>query len=210
MSGVRLLVATRNPGKVRELSRLLAPALEGVELAGMDAFADVPDVVEDADTFEGNAKKKALEVARATGLPTLADDSGLEVDALDGAPGVYSARYAGTHGDDEANNDALLEALSGVPDEERTARFRCALAFADPAGPLGDESHVAHGVVEGRVIHERRGTNGFGYDPLFLLAGDTRTTAELSAEEKDAVSHRAEAARAMLPWLRDYLGARGR
>ena len=207
---MRLLVATRNPGKVRELSRLLAPALDGITLVGMDAFGNVPDVIEDADTFEGNARKKALEIARATGLPTLADDSGLEVDALDGAPGIYSARYAGAHGDDEANNDRLLEALRDVPVDARAARFRCALAFADPGGPLGDDVRVEHGVVEGSILHERRGENGFGYDPLFRLAGDVRTTAELSPEEKDAVSHRAEAARAMLPWLRDYLRGRDR
>jgi XTP/dITP diphosphohydrolase len=204
---VRLLVATRNAGKVRELRRLLAE-LEGVELVGLDGFADVPDVVENAATFEGNAAKKAREMAAATGLPTLADDSGLEVDALGGAPGVRSARYAGRHGDDEANNDRLLRELSGVPDAERTARFRCALAFADPDGPLGDEVIVVHGVVEGRITHARRGEGGFGYDPLFELAGDTRTTAELSAEEKNAVSHRADAARRMRSRLRDYLARR--
>lgn len=207
MSIVRLLVATRNQGKVQELRRLLAE-LEAVELVGMDAFPDLPDVVEDADTFEGNARKKARAMAAASGLPTLADDSGLEVDALYGAPGVYSARYAGRHGDDEANNERILREMLDVPDSARTARFRCALAFVDPAGPLGEHVHVVHGVVEGRITHARRGDNGFGYDPLFELAGDSRTTAELSPEEKDAVSHRADAARRMLAHLRDYLSRR--
>ncbi len=201
---MKLLVATRNAGKVRELARLFAE-LEGVELVGLNAFDDVPEVIEDADTFEGNAAKKARELAAATGLPTLADDSGIEVDALGGAPGVYSARYAGEHGDDDGNNQKLLREMDRVPDAERTARFRCALAFADPAGPLSGDVHIEHGVVEGRILRELRGENGFGYDPLFLLRGDTRTTAELSAEEKDAVSHRAEAARKMSAYLRGYL-----
>lgn len=204
---MRLLVATRNPGKVRELARLFA-SLEGVELVGLDRFGQLADVVEDADTFEGNAIEKARELARLTGLPTVADDSGIEVDALGGAPGVHSARYAGAHGDDEANNAKLIEALRDVDDARRTARFRCALAFADPRGPLGERVHVEHGVVEGSVLRAPRGEGGFGYDPLFLLRGDTRTTAELSAEEKNAISHRAEAARKMCAFLRDYLADR--
>lgn len=206
---MKLLVATRNAGKVRELSRLFA-SLDGMELVGLDQFPDVPEVHEDADTFEGNAIKKALELAHATGLATLADDSGIEVDALGGAPGVYSARYAGEHGDDEANNAKLIEALRDVEDARRTARFRCALAFADPGGPLGERVHVEHGVVEGSVLRAPRGSGGFGYDPLFLLRGDTRTTAELPADEKNAISHRAEAARKMCVFLRDYLGRAGR
>ena len=201
---MKLLVATRNAGKVRELSRLFA-ALEGVELVGLEAFSDAPDVVEDADTFAGNAVKKAKELAEATGLPTLADDSGLEVDALGGAPGVHSARYAGAHGDDAANNAKLLDALRDVPDARRTARFRCVLAFADPRGSLGEGVLTAAGVVEGRIVREPRGADGFGYDPLFLLAGDARTTAELPPAEKDAVSHRGRAARAMCELLRGYL-----
>lgn len=200
---MKLLVATRNAGKLRELAKLLS--IEGVELVGLDAFPDAPEVVEDADTFEGNAIKKASELARATGLPTLADDSGLEVDALGGAPGVLSARYAGEHGDDAANNAKLLRELEHVGDPHRTARFRCALAFADPFGPLGERVHVEHGVVEGSVLRAPRGTNGFGYDPLFLVRGDTRTTAELRPDEKNAISHRAQAARKMCAFLRAYL-----
>ncbi len=201
---MRLLVATRNAGKIRELSRLFE-ALE-VELVGLDRFPDAPEVVEDADTFEGNAIEKARQLALATGLPTLADDSGIEVDALGGAPGVHSARYAGAHGDDDANNAKLLEAMRGVSD--RGARFRCALAFADPRGPLGERVHVEHGVVEGSILDELRGDGGFGSDPLFLLRGDTRTTAELGADEKNAISHRADAARKMRAFLADYLARR--
>jgi XTP/dITP diphosphohydrolase len=205
---VRVVVATRNRGKVRELARLLAD-VPSLELVGLDALPPIDEVVEDAGTFAGNAAKKAIESARATGLPAIADDSGIEVDALGGAPGVDSALYAGRHGDDTANNARLLAELADVPDGQRSARFRCVLAFADPAGALGAEVHLAHGVVEGSVLREPRGENGFGYDPLFLLRGDVRTTAELSAEEKNAVSHRAEAARAMSAFLRAYVAARG-
>ncbi len=203
----RILVATRNAGKIRELARLLE-AIEGVALVGLDAYPDLPDVVEDADTFEGNAAKKAMEVARATGLPTIADDSGLVVDALGGAPGVYSARYAGEHGGDEANNDKLLAELDDVPHDERTARFVCLLAFADPGGPLGDAVHLERGAIEGHVLRARRGDGGFGYDPLFLPVGETRTTAEMPAAEKNAISHRAVASAKMRAFLADYLRGR--
>jgi XTP/dITP diphosphohydrolase len=204
---MKLVVATRNRGKIRELARLLSE-LEVVELVGLDELPPVAEVVEDTGTFEGNAAKKAREVAQATGLPALADDSGIEVDALGGAPGVDSALYAGEHGDDQANNEKLLRELEHVPDAERTARFRCVLAFADPAGPLGDAVHLEHGVVEGSILRVPRGENGFGYDPLFLLRGDHRTTAELSPEEKNAISHRAEAARKLSAFLRGYLVTR--
>lgn len=200
---MKLLVATRNAGKVREFRRLLAE-LEGVELVGLDAFPELADVVEDADSFEGNAVKKAREFAEATGLPTMADDSGLEVDALDGAPGIYSARYAGEHGDDEANNQRVLAELEDVPEEARGARFRCALALVDPTGGL-EGAHVEHGVIEGRILHTPRGVGGFGYDPLFLPHGEARTTAEMPAEEKNAISHRAEAAKKMCVFLRRYI-----
>jgi len=199
---VRLLVATRNRGKVVELQRLLAD-LPGVELVGLDAFEDVPDVVEDADGFEGNAVKKACEYAKATGLPTLADDSGLVVDALDGAPGIHSARYAGTHGDDAANNAKVLRELEGIPHDERTGRFVCALAFADARGEL---VRVEHGAIEGHILTEERGDGGFGYDPMFLPVGETRTTAEMPADEKNAISHRAVASKKMCDFLRAHLG----
>lgn len=204
---MRLLVATRNRGKIRELACLFAD-LPGVELVGLDTAPPLPEVVEDAGTFEGNAAKKARELARAAGLPALADDSGIEVDALDGAPGVDSAIYAGHHGDDEANNAKLLAAMERVPDAERSARFRCVLAFADPEGPLGAAVHLEHGVVEGSILRAPRGEHGFGYDPLFLLRGDTRTTAELLPDEKNAISHRADAARKMARFLHRYLGER--
>lgn len=200
---MRLVVATRNEGKVRELRRVFGEL--GVELVTLDELRDVPEVVEDRDTFEGNAAKKAVEVARATGLPALADDSGLEVDALGGAPGVFSARYAGEKATDVENNRELLEALAGEPPERRTARFRCVLAFADPQGPLGDRVHLAHGTCEGRIVASPRGDNGFGYDPLFELEGDGRTLAELRPEEKACVSHRARAAQRMRDFLADYL-----
>ncbi len=212
---VRLLVATRNRGKVRELSRMLDGASD-LLLLSVDDVPGAPEVVEDGATFEANARKKAREVARATGLMTLADDSGLEVDALDGAPGVYSARYAGLgegtdpRARDAANNATLLAALAATPDAERGARFRCVLALADPKGPLGDDEHVEHGTSEGRIARAARGQSGFGYDPLFIPQGEGRTFGELGAEVKDARSHRAVAARAMTAFLRTYLpGRRG-
>ena len=205
---MKLLVATRNRGKILELERLFA-ALE-VELVGLDAFGDVPEVVEDADDFAGNAIKKARALARFSGLPTIADDSGLEIDALGLAPGVHSARYAGEHGDDEANNDRVLRELEDVDDERRTARFRCALAFVDRRGPLGERAHVEHGVIEGTILRARRGEGGFGYDPLFVPIGEARTTAEMPAAEKNAISHRAEASRKMCRFLLTYLVRRER
>ncbi len=201
---MKLVVATRNAGKVRELDRLLGGL--GLELVGLDP--SVPDVVEDADTFEGNAEKKAMEVARRLGAMVVADDSGLVVDALGGAPGIFSARYAGTHGDDQANNDKLLRELEAVPDADRTARFVCALAFADPDGPLGARCHVVRGTIEGTILRAPRGDGGFGYDPLFLPLGETRTTAEMPPAEKNAISHRAEAARALGAFLTAYLEER--
>lgn len=193
---MKALVATRNAGKVRELARLLDGA--GFELVALDPEA--PEVVEDGDTFEANALKKAREMAAFSGLPTFADDSGIEADALDLRPGVHSARYAGVHGDDEANNDLLLRELEATPDDQRTGRFVCALAFVDPARGF---EHVVRGTIEGSILRERRGEGGFGYDPLFLPHGHTRTTAEMSAAEKNAISHRADAAKRMLTVLRE-------
>lgn len=204
---MKVLVATRNAGKLRELQRLFEGI--GVELLSLADVPELPEVEEDRDTFEGNACKKASETARAAGLPTLADDSGLEVDALDGAPGVWSARYAGEGATDAANNEKLLAALADVDAEGRSARFRCALAFADPAGPLGEDEHVEHGTCEGRVTLEPRGEGGFGYDPLFELSGGDRTLAEVSPEEKAQLSHRAEAARKMRAFLVKYVSRRG-
>ena len=161
------------------------------------------DVVEDGETFEANAEKKAREFAGLTGLMTMADDSGLEVDHLDGAPGVYSARYADGKGD-AANNEKLLCNLEGVSEAERSARFRCVLALVDAEGALGPGVHLESGVCEGHIGSEPRGDQGFGYDPLFLPEGETRTMAELPPEEKDARSHRGDALRKMLGFLRSY------
>lgn len=212
MSGAArpLVFATRNRGKLVELRQLLP----GIEVLSVDEAAarlgrDLPDVIEDAETFEGNALKKAREVSALTGLPALADDSGLEVDALGGAPGVYSARYAdlpgGGHGGDAANNTKLLAALAGVPPERRTARFRAALAFVDHAGPLGAGALTAHGVCEGVILDAPRGTGGFGYDPLFLLPELGQTFAELGVGPKGDLSHRARAMRELRPAVLAYL-----
>ena len=204
MTARPLVFATRNRGKLVELHALLEGS--GVRVLGVhEVGRDLPDVVEDADTFLGNAAKKAREVAAATGWPALADDSGLEVDALGGAPGVHSARYAGVHGDDAANNEKLLRALDGVPPERRTARFRCALVLADPAGPLGDAIESADGVVEGVILDAPRGTGGFGYDPLFYCPEIGMTFAEAGVGPKGHISHRARAMARLAPRLRAYL-----
>jgi XTP/dITP diphosphohydrolase len=201
-----LVFATRNKGKLVELRQLLP----GVDVLSIDEAAQrigraIPEVVEDAATFAGNALKKAREVSRITGLPALADDSGLEVDALGGAPGVYSARYAGEDADDAANNAKLLAALATVPAERRTARFHAVLALADVLGPLGTETITADGVCEGRVLDAPRGAGGFGYDPLFLFPELGQTFAELGVGTKGDLSHRARAMRAIKPALLAYL-----
>lgn len=190
----RLVLATRNLGKIEEFRRILEGHPE-IELVGLDSYPDMPEVEETADSFEGNALLKARAVARFTGCPAIADDSGLCVDALDGAPGIYSARFAGEHGNDKANNVKLLEELSSVPDHLRTAHFVCVAAFADPDGDEFFER--AH--FEGEIVHEEQGENGFGYDPLFRPMGESRTSAQMSAEEKDALSHRGKALRAIAP-----------
>ena len=166
----------------------------GIELVTVTDLGIDGEVVEDAETFEGNARKKATELARRSGLSALADDSGLEVDALGGAPGVYSARFAGPGATDGTNVDKLLGAIVDVDDPARTARFRCVLALAGPSGAI---EHVTDGRCEGRITRERRGEGGFGYDPVFVPAGETRTMAELTSEEKNARSHRGAAVRAM-------------
>jgi XTP/dITP diphosphohydrolase len=203
-----LVFATRNKGKLVELRELLA----GFDVLSIDEAAarigrTIADVVEDADTFAGNAAKKAREVSAITRLPALADDSGLEVDALNGAPGVYSARYAGRGHDDNANNAKLIVALAGVPAERRTARFRAALALADVTGPLGDRVLAADGACEGIILDAPRGTGGFGYDPLFYSPELAMTFAEAGVGSKSQLSHRARAMRAMKPQLIEYLAA---
>jgi XTP/dITP diphosphohydrolase len=176
-----------------------------VTLVSAADLPDVPEVEEDGRTFEENAIKKAREVSAATGLPALADDTGLEVDALDGAPGVFSARYAGEPPDYDSNNEKLLHELEGVRDEERTARFRCVIALAMPGG----EVRTVEGTTRGRILRARRGDGGFGYDPLFLPDGFSKTYAEMSAKEKNACSHRGRAVRAARAMLEDVLKQRG-
>ena len=196
-SPARVVLATRNPHKVAELRRILADAGMDVELVGTEAFPDLPDVPETGTTFAANALIKAREVAHATGLPAIADDSGLAVDALNGMPGVLSARWAGGHGDDAANLRLVLAQLADVPESRRGAAFHCAAALATPAG----EERVVEGVLEGWLLDAPRGTNGFGYDPVFVPHGYSMTTAEMSATEKDAISHRGRAFRALAPMI---------
>jgi XTP/dITP diphosphohydrolase len=198
-----LLLATANPGKLRELRELL----DGLTVLGLRDVGIVDDLPETADTFLGNATQKAVEAARRSGLPCLADDSGLCVDALDGAPGVFSARFAGRHGDDEANRALLLARLADVADDLRTARFRCVLALADEAGALAGRVLHAEGECAGTITRAARGGGGFGYDPIFAPAGEARTMAELPSSVKHALSHRGAALRSMLPTLRGYLAS---
>ena len=192
----RVVLATRNAGKVVELRRILEAAGLDIELVGMDEFPDVPDVVETGSTFADNALLKARAAYEATGLVAVADDSGLVVEALNGMPGILSARWAGRHGDDKANLDLVLAQISDLPDDRRAAAFVCAAAAV---GPSGEE--VAAGTIVGSLLRQPRGTNGFGYDPIFQPDGYDITTAEMSAEDKDAISHRGEAFRALAPLL---------
>lgn len=190
---MKILIASRNAHKIQEIREIFD--LPGVEWVSTAEFPDLHDVEEDGDTFEANAVKKAVELARATGLWALADDSGLEVTALGNAPGVYSARYAGEPCDHAANNAKLLRELEGIAD--RTARFRCVAALSDPYG----HAETVSGSCPGRIIEALRGTEGFGYDPLFVPEGHDRTFAEMGAEEKNRLSHRGRAmARAKEAW----------
>jgi XTP/dITP diphosphohydrolase len=199
----RVVLATRNGHKVRELQTILADLLEelDLEIVGMGEFPDIAIVVETGVTFTENAALKAVAVAEVTGLPALADDSGLAVDVLGGAPGVFSARWAGTHGQDRANIELLLGQLADVPDRYRGAAFVCAAVLALPDGTV----RVREGRMGGTLAREPRGDNGFGYDPILVVEGDSRTSAELSFEEKNAISHRGEAFRALTADLRELL-----
>jgi len=194
---MRILVATMNAGKLREYERLFAD-VPGLELETMASLPEPVEVVEDHDTFVGNALKKATEIAEIAGMPCLADDSGLEVDALGGRPGVHSARYAGESANDGENNEKLLDELRGTDDDERTARFRCAIVIVDENG---SELASAQGACEGVIGREPRGTHGFGYDPLFVPDGHTQTMAELGPDTKNEISHRAQAAAKLVPLL---------
>jgi XTP/dITP diphosphohydrolase len=196
----RIVLATRNGHKVRELQTILADLIGelDLEIVGLGEFPEVAEVVETGVTFAENATLKAVAAARATGLPALADDSGLAVDVLGGAPGVFSGRWAGTHGQDRANLELLLGQLYDVPDEHRAAAFVCAAVLALPDGTVV----VREGRMPGSLTREPRGDNGFGYDPVLLVDGDSRTSAELTFEEKNAISHRGKAFRELAADLR--------
>ncbi|GAA2337972.1 RdgB/HAM1 family non-canonical purine NTP pyrophosphatase [Streptomyces kunmingensis] len=199
----RLILATRNNGKIVELRSILADAGLPHDLVGADAYPDIPDVRETGVTFAENALLKAHALAKATGLPAVADDSGLCVDVLGGAPGIFSARWAGRHGDDKANLDLLLAQLGDIDeDRHRTAHFACAAALALPDGT----ERVVEGQLRGVLRHAPAGTGGFGYDPILQVEGDTRTCAELSSAEKNAISHRGKAFRALVPVVRELVG----
>jgi XTP/dITP diphosphohydrolase len=189
---VKLLLASRNRKKLDELRRILAPRLPGAEVVGLDDVTPYEEVPESGATFAENALIKAREGFARTGLPTVADDSGLAVDALNGMPGIFSARWSGRHGDDEGNLQLLLAQLADVPDERLGAAFVCAVAYVDADGEL-----VTDGRMPGRLVRHKRGANGFGYDPIFVPEGYSQTSAELEQEAKDAISHRGQALRAL-------------
>lgn len=198
----RVLVASRNAKKLGELRRVLAAAgIEGVDVVGLDEVPEYPELPEDGATFEENALIKARSGAEATGLPCVADDSGIEVDALRGMPGVLSARWAGGHGDDAANLRLVLDQIRDVPDARRGAGFVSACALVVPPGLPGAGETVVRGEWRGSIVREPRGEGGFGYDPVFLPEGEARTSAELTPEEKDAASHRGRALRLLVPAL---------
>lgn len=188
---MQIVLATRNRGKIRELARIFAQELPEVELLGTDNFPDLEDIEETEDSFEGNALLKAQAVSDFTGLPAIADDSGLAVDHLGGAPGIFSARYSGVHGDDEANLQKVLLEMEGVVN--RRAQFVCAAAFVAPNG----YRQVLRAEMVGDLITEPRGDNGFGYDPIFVPTGYLQTTGEMDPEIKDSISHRGKAMRAL-------------
>ncbi len=197
---MEIVLATRNKKKIEEIRRIITDL--PVTILSLDNFPDCPETVEDRDTFEGNAVKKAVEVCQCTGKPALADDSGLEVEALGGAPGVYSARYAGgSGGNDVRNYEKLLAELKDVPDDKRGAQFVCCMALAFPDGTV----KTFHGYAKGCIGHEPKGKTGFGYDPVFLPKSCKRTFAEMTGEEKDKLSHRGKAIEKLSEFLHSYL-----
>ncbi|MFC5801545.1 RdgB/HAM1 family non-canonical purine NTP pyrophosphatase [Streptomyces formicae] len=198
----RLILATRNAGKIAELRAILADAGLPHDLVGAEAYPDIPDVKETGTTFAENALLKAHALASATGLPAVADDSGLCVDVLGGAPGIFSARWSGAHGDDAANLRLLLAQLADIGDEHRGAHFACAAALALPDGT----ERVVEGRLTGVLCHDPVGTNGFGYDPILQPEGYDVTCAQLTPEEKNAISHRGKAFRELVPVVRELLG----
>ncbi|MET9620846.1 MULTISPECIES: RdgB/HAM1 family non-canonical purine NTP pyrophosphatase [unclassified Streptomyces] len=198
----RLILATRNAGKITELHAILADAGLTHELVGADAYPEIPDTKETGVTFAENALLKAHALAQATGLPAVADDSGLCVDVLNGAPGIFSARWAGTHGDDRANLDLLLAQIADIDTPHRGAHFACAAALALPDGT----ERVVEGTMPGTLRFAPVGTNGFGYDPILQPEGHEVTCAQLTPAEKNAISHRGKAFRALVPVVRELLG----
>ena len=201
---MKLVVATGNAGKLKEITALLADHNDDhtgghkIEIVGLNDFPDHPEIIEDGETFEANALKKARIIAKYTNSLTLADDSGLSVDTLNGEPGVYSARYAGPEATDSDNNEKLLTVLSETPQEQRTAAFHCAMALVSPTG----EETTFHGSVQGEIIEKQQGDGGFGYDPLFYLAEYNKTFAELPMEIKNQISHRGNALKQVVSHLR--------
>ena len=206
MSRHKLLLATRNKGKIEEFRRILEDLAEGeIELVGLEQFPDLHDVDETGSTFEENALLKAREMCLASGIPAIADDSGLCVDFLNGDPGIFSARWAGSHGDDRANTAKVLESLTGVPYENRGAHFTCVAALALPDG----RTHVEQAHFDGWILHAPVGDQGFGYDPIFRPEGFEISSAQMSAEAKDAISHRGKSLRAIAPHVITLLNTLG-
>jgi XTP/dITP diphosphohydrolase len=201
--GNRLIVATRNPDKLVELRRILEAGRVPVDVGDLDEYPDLPEIAETGLTFAENALLKARAVAAFTGLPAVADDSGLCADALNGMPGVLSARWSGRHGDDDANLQLVLGQLADIPAEHRGAHFAAAAALVLPSGA----EHVTEGVLDGSLTTAPRGTNGFGYDPIFVPAGAELTTAEMRPADKDKISHRGRALRALAPIIAALLGS---
>jgi len=202
----KLLLATRNKGKIEEFRRILEDIAAGqIELVGLDQFPNLHDVDETGTTFEENALLKAREMCEASGIPAIADDSGLCVDYLNGDPGIFSARWAGSHGDDKANTAKVLASLADVQDEKRSAHFTCVAALALPDG----RTHVEEGKFEGWILREPIGDQGFGYDPIFRPDGYSISSAQMSAEEKDAISHRGKSLRAIAPHVITLLNSLG-
>ena len=202
----KLVLATRNQGKITEFRRILDELAPGqIDLIGVDQFPDLVDVVETGATFEENSLLKSRYTCLATGLPAIADDSGLCVDFLNGDPGIFSARWAGNHGDDQANLEKVLAQLKDVPDKDRTAHFKCVASLVMPDG----REQVAEGRFEGHILHAPVGDNGFGYDPIFQPLGLSISSAQMSAQEKDVVSHRGKSLRSIAPHVIQMLASLG-
>jgi XTP/dITP diphosphohydrolase len=205
-ASVTLVLATRNQGKIKEFRRILDAISDGtINLVGLEEFPHTTEVEETGSTFKENALLKARSVCKETGLPAIADDSGLCVDVLNGAPGIFSARYAGVHGDDQANNAKLLRELENIPEEKRGAHFTCAAALVLPDG----REHVTEAIFEGSILFAPIGEQGFGYDPLFRPHGLAISSAQMSADEKDLISHRGKSLRAIAPHVFSLLTSLG-